>query len=103
MVGRPVQTTTPPRSAHPDPDAAPGSPSALRRLTAFVVRHRRAVMIFWVVAFVAGGMGAGKVSSRLKFDFSLPGQPGYETAQKIIGTYGNGGEDRKSTRLNSSH
>ncbi len=53
-------------------------------------------MIFWVVAFVAGGMGAGEVSSRLKFDFALPGQPGYETAQKIIGTYGNGGDQNPS-------
>jgi RND superfamily putative drug exporter len=56
-----------------------------------VVRHRRLVLVFWAIVFVAGGMAAGKVSSRLKVDFSLPGQPGYETAQRILHTYGSGG------------
>jgi RND superfamily putative drug exporter len=50
------------------------------------------VLVFWAVVFLAGGMAAGKVSSRLKVDFSLPGQPGYETAQRILHTYGNGGD-----------
>ena len=40
---------------------------------------------------VAGAAGASHVSNRLQLDFSLPGQPGYETAQKIVRTYGNGG------------
>jgi RND superfamily putative drug exporter len=88
----PVQT----RSPRDTDDAMRAAPSALRRLTAFVLRHRRAVVILWVVVFLAGGMGAGKVSSRLKFDFSLPGQPGYETARQIVHTYGNGGDQNPS-------
>lgn len=35
---------------------------------------------------------AGQVSQRLSSDFSLPGQPGYETAQKMRHSYGNGGQ-----------
>ena len=46
----------------------------------------------WLVLLVAGGLSAGRVSKRLSFDFSLPGQPGYETAKQIEATYGNGGE-----------
>ncbi|HVN61413.1 MAG TPA: MMPL family transporter [Gaiellaceae bacterium] len=83
---------SPDTPATPEDDRA----SSLRRFTAFVLRHRRVVIVAWVVVFVLGGMGAGKVSSRLKFDFSLPGQPGYETARQIIHTYGNGGDQNAS-------
>ena len=31
-----------------------------------------------------------KATSRLTVDFSLPGQPGYETSTKILAEYGNG-------------
>jgi len=65
----------------------------LGRLAAFVLRHRRVVIVAWLVLLVAGGMAAGKVSKRLSFDFSLPGQPGYETAARIVHTYGNGGDE----------
>jgi RND superfamily putative drug exporter len=50
------------------------------------------VIGFWIVLLIAGGAGAGQVSKRLSFDFSLPGQPGYETAKKITHIYGNGGQ-----------
>ena len=46
----------------------------------------------WLVLLLLGGMASGQVSKRLSFDFSLPGQPGYETAARIISTYGNGGD-----------
>ena len=70
----------------PWPDALPASSSgavngAIPRLGRAVLRHRRRVMLLWLVVFVAGLAGAGSVSSRLKVDFSLPGQPGYETAK----------------------
>jgi RND superfamily putative drug exporter len=40
---------------------------------------------------VVGGALASKVNDRLTIDFSLPGQPGTETAQKIQDLVGNGG------------
>jgi len=60
-------------------------------LTAFVLRHRRLVIGFWLLLLVAGGAAAGKVPQRLSTDFSLPGQPGYVAAQKLMHAYGNGG------------
>jgi RND superfamily putative drug exporter len=57
-----------------------------------VLRHRRAVIAIWLVLLVAGGAASGQVSKRLSYDFSLPGQPGYETAAQIIHIYGNGGD-----------
>ena len=35
------------------------------------------------VIFLAGGGAAGGLCERLSLDFSLPGQPGYETAKKM--------------------
>jgi RND superfamily putative drug exporter len=58
------------------------------RLAAFVLHHRRWVMVGWLIIFVAGGAAAGKVQDRLSVDFSLPGQPGYETAKQLVQTYG---------------
>jgi len=74
----------------------PNPTTALGRLACFVLRHRRAVIIFWLVVLVAGGMASGKVQKRLVVDFSLPGQPGYETAVRIQHIYGNGGDTSPS-------
>ncbi len=59
----------------------------MERLSSFVLAHRRWVFGFWVVMFVAGIAAAGAVPDRLSYDFSLPGQQGYETEQKIIASY----------------
>ncbi len=57
-------------------------------LARFVLRHRLLVGLSWLVLFIAGGVAAGPVSNRLTFDFSLPGQPGYEAERQLIGTFG---------------
>jgi putative drug exporter of the RND superfamily len=64
----------------------------MARLTAFALRHRRWIIGCWLLMIIAGGAAAGQVSQRLSTDFSLPGQPGYETAQQMAGAYGNGGQ-----------
>jgi RND superfamily putative drug exporter len=57
-------------------------------LARLVIRHRLVVVIGWLVLMVAGGAVAGTVTDRLTFDFSLPGQPGYEAEQQLIATFG---------------
>ena len=74
-------------------DAPKGAIGAFAR---FVLAHRKLVIAAWIVAFLAGAFGASHVSKRLSFDFSLPGQPGYQTALKIAHTYGNGGDSPSS-------
>jgi RND superfamily putative drug exporter len=61
-----------------------------------VIRHRRRVILVWLVFFVAGGYAASQLTSRLSYDFSLPGQPAYETGVKILHLYGNGGNTTPS-------
>jgi RND superfamily putative drug exporter len=62
-------------------------------LARFVLRHRLVVVLGWLVLMVAGGIVAGPVTDRLTFDFSLPGQPGYEAEQQLIATFGTGTAD----------
>ena len=60
----------------------------MERMTRFILRHRRWIFVFWLLMLVAGGAGAGRLSDRLSFDFSLPGQQGYETEKGLVGAYG---------------
>ena len=71
-----------------EPTDVRAAPGPLTRLANFVLHHRRWVMLAWLVIFLAGVVGATKVSNRLSVDFSLPGQPGYVTAQQIDKEYG---------------
>jgi RND superfamily putative drug exporter len=64
----------------------------VRRITEAVLRHRKLVVVGWLVLFLAGAALAQQTTKRLTIDFSLPGQPGYEAAKTILATYGNGGE-----------
>ncbi len=59
----------------------------MERLSSFVLGYRRWIFAFWLVMFVAGAAAAGAVPDRLSYDFSLPGQQGYETEQKVIASY----------------
>jgi RND superfamily putative drug exporter len=61
------------------------------RLAHFVLHHRKWVMLFWGLVFVAGIAASGPTTDRLTIDFSLPGQPGTETADKIVAAFHNGG------------
>ena len=63
----------------------------MRRIAELVLRHRRLILIGWVVLFIAGGIASGSVSKRLKVDFSLPSEPGTKTAKQIESQFGNGG------------
>src|SRR4051794_33967991 len=63
----------------------------MTRLAEFVLTHRKRVIVFWLLVFVAGIIGVGPANKRLTIDFSLPGQPGYETEKQLLDIYGNGG------------
>jgi RND superfamily putative drug exporter len=65
--------------------------TTLGRLCVSVVRHRRAVFLVWLLLFGAGGYAASRLTPRLSYDFSLPGQPAYLTGLQIQRTFGSGG------------
>jgi putative drug exporter of the RND superfamily len=62
-------------------------------LARLVLRHRLLVVAGWLALLVAGGVVAGPVTDRLTFDFSLPGQPGYEAEAQLVATFGSSTAD----------
>src|SRR3954464_4000137 len=58
----------------------------------FVLRHRRWVLVGWLVVVIAGVMLVNTTNNRLVIDFSLPGQPGTETANQIDREFQAGGK-----------
>jgi putative drug exporter of the RND superfamily len=60
----------------------------VQTLARLVLHHRLLVVLGWLVLLVAGGVVAGPVTDRLTFDFSLPGQPGYEADAQLLETFG---------------
>src|SRR3954447_7043872 len=65
----------------------------MRKITAFVLHHRRLVLAGWLVLTLIGVVAAGPASSALDQRFSVPGREGWDTNKKIIKAYGNGGEN----------
>ncbi len=59
----------------------------------FVVRHRRAVLVFWFLVALAGVAMIGSITSRLSSTENLPGLRSYEVSQAIMRTYGTGGDN----------
>ena len=64
----------------------------MRRIAEFVLRHRRAVLICWLVIVIAGIALTPRTNKRLVIDFSIPGQPGTQTANAIDAEFKSGGK-----------
>jgi putative drug exporter of the RND superfamily len=44
----------------------------MNRFSHFILRHKLAVTLAWVVVFLAGGAAAGRLSGDLSHEFSFP-------------------------------
>ena len=64
----------------------------MRRIAEFVLHHRRLIGVGWLLVFIAGILLVGRTNDRLVIDFSLPGQPGTETANQIDREFEAGGK-----------
>jgi putative drug exporter of the RND superfamily len=71
-----------------------GERPASGRLSGFLLRHKAAVLLFWLAVLVVGVLVTPAVEQRVSSDFSLPGQPGYEANQAIVRLYGSGGHSQ---------
>ena len=63
----------------------------MERLTEVVLRHRRKVVVGWVVILVASIAAIGPATDSLSESFSSTGE-GFETNQQILEEYGTGGQ-----------
>jgi RND superfamily putative drug exporter len=64
----------------------------MRRLAEAVLHHRKRVVLAWLLIVVVGVALTGQTTKRLMIDFSLPGQPGTDTANKIDAEFHAGGK-----------
>jgi uncharacterized membrane protein YdfJ with MMPL/SSD domain len=60
-------------------------------MSRFVLRHKGAVVVFWLAVLLAGGAASAKLGSRLSPSFALPSAASYQADQQILRLYGNGG------------
>lgn len=65
----------------------------MSRLTDWVLGHRLLVAVLWVAVAGAGVVASPAAIDRLGYEFALPGQPAYETNQRVLAELGNGAED----------
>jgi len=63
----------------------------LVQLTRFSLRHRKLVVLFWLVLTVSGVFASGKAFNAFSDQYSVPGREGYETNAAISRDFGNGG------------
>src|SRR5215470_10261422 len=57
----------------------------------FVLRHKLAVVAFWVAALAVGVIASARLSGHLSGQFAMPSAPSYRANQQILRAYGNGG------------
>jgi putative drug exporter of the RND superfamily len=61
-------------------------------LTRFVLRHRLAVAVCWLVVTLVGIASIGRATSAFSDQYSVPGREGYQTNTAISRMLGNGGD-----------
>ena len=62
----------------------------MNRFSHFILRHKLAVTLAWLVVFLAGGAAAGRLSGHLSHEFSFPDTAAGRANHAILTTYGNG-------------
>src|SRR5207244_6170046 len=61
--------------------------ATMPRLTAFVLRHRLLVIMFWILCAAAGGATATTTVGRLTQSFAMPDSQAQRTADRIAQAY----------------
>jgi RND superfamily putative drug exporter len=61
-------------------------------LTGWVLAHKRLVVGFWVLVWIAAVPALGPSGDALSNEFSIPGREGFETNKELVAIYGTGGD-----------
>ncbi len=64
----------------------------MNTLTTFVLRHRRAVMLAWLLIMLAGFASMGSTTKRLSTEFKMPHTASYVADTRIAALDGSGGQ-----------
>ncbi len=65
----------------------------LESLAHFVIRHRKAVLVVWIVLTIFGGFAAPRATDRMLTTFTLPGSKSFQNSEQIMRAFGNGAQN----------
>ncbi len=65
----------------------------MAKLTEFVLRRRRLIGVFWLIAFIVGGYASSVLSSHLSMSFEIPGTSSDVADAAIVAHYRSGGSE----------
>ncbi len=65
----------------------------MHTVTGLVLRYRRLVGLFWLIALLVGGYASATITSHLSQSFEIPGTPSAIANSAITGTYRSGGSE----------
>lgn len=65
-------------------------------MTRICLRHRRLVLLAWLILAVAGAATASSTVGRLTHTFATPGTAGYTANQQLLKTFGIDGNEQPS-------
>ncbi|HKP19781.1 MAG TPA: MMPL family transporter [Gaiellaceae bacterium] len=64
----------------------------LERLARFVIRHRKLVVVGWLLLTILGAFSANQINKRWLDQFSIPGYAAYEANQRTLKVFGSGAQ-----------
>src|SRR5258705_3031838 len=66
----------------------------MKKITPFAIRHRKLVALVWILLSAAGALTLSSSTSRLTHTFATPGNPGYDTNQRLLQRFGVDGNEQ---------
>ncbi|MEY9862057.1 RND superfamily putative drug exporter [Catenulispora sp. GAS73] len=72
----------------------PGTVPRMTTITRACLRHRRLVVLAWLLLTVVGAITASSTVGRLTHSFATPGTAGYDTNEQLLKTFGIDGNEQ---------
>jgi RND superfamily putative drug exporter len=66
----------------------------MKKITPFAIRHRKLVALVWILLAAAGALTLSSTTSRMTHTFATPGNPGYDTNQRLLQRFGVDGSEQ---------
>jgi RND superfamily putative drug exporter len=66
----------------------------MKKITPFAIRHRKLVALVWILLAAAGALTLTSTTSRMTHTFATPGNPGYDTNQRLLQRFGVDGSEQ---------
>jgi len=66
--------------------------AVLERLARFVIRHRKLIVVGWLLLTFVGAFAANAINKRWLDQFSIPGYSAYEANQRTLKLFGSGAQ-----------